>query len=433
MRRLRKHLRQSQKKFMANKTIEQNIPEHWQLKKLNDLGMTYSGLRGKSKLDFGTGSRFITYMNVFSNSKIDLNKFDLVSVNDNENQNKVKCGDIFFTISSETPEEVGMSSVLLDQADYYLNSFCFGYRLNDFNDLTPQYARYLFRGNDFRAQIVKMAQGSTRFNLSKERVLNLNVALPSLKEQQKIAGILETVDADIEETKSVIKATEKLKKGLMQDLFTRGIGHTKFKQTELGEIPDSWSICPLNSIATVVDSLHKTPKFAEEGYSMVRVSDIKTGNLNLSTALRVPEEVYKEFTSNYIPKKGDLVLSRVGSYGVVSYVATEEKFCMGQNTVVINCDLDSKYVYFALNSDLVKNQIENQVAGSGYKSLSLKSIRELKVPVPVNGEEIRISEILSSVDEKVAVNKKILAKQTELKKGLMQDLLSGIKRVSLYE
>src|SRR3990167_2275381 len=120
--------------MIKNNFIQKNIPEGWNSIRVGDLGFVYSGLRSKSKSDFGQGSPFITYMNIFSNSKIDKNRFDLVNVGAGENQSKVKYGDVFFTVSSETPEEVGMSSVLLDEVDnYYLNSFCFGFRLNDFN------------------------------------------------------------------------------------------------------------------------------------------------------------------------------------------------------------------------------------------------------------------------------------------------------------
>src|SRR3990167_9922914 len=235
--------------MIKNNFIQKNIPEGWNSIRVGDLGFVYSGLRSKSKTDFGQGAPFITYMNVFKNSKIDINKFDLVKVEDGENQNKVMYGDIFFTVSSETPEEVGMSSVLLDKIDsYYLNSFCFGFSLKNLNDLLPQYARYLFRGQDFRSKIHKMAQGSTRFNLSKERVLSLDIVLPPITEQKKIAEILETVDDDITKTQKVIDTTEKLKRGLMQQLFTRGIGHTKFKQTKVGEIPEEWEIVLLGDV-----------------------------------------------------------------------------------------------------------------------------------------------------------------------------------------
>ena len=88
-----------------------------------------------------------------------------------------------------------------------------------------------------------------------------------------------------------------------------------YKQTEVGVIPEDWNVFELKDTARVVDSLHQTPSFTEDGYPMVRVADIKTGNLNLKSTLKVCENVFSEFTRNYKPKRGDIVLSRVGSYG----------------------------------------------------------------------------------------------------------------------
>ena len=126
----------------------------------------------------------------------------------------------FFTTSSETPNEVGMSSVLLDKIENtYLNSFCFGYRFN-FDKLNPYFARYYFRSLKFRKKIYKLAQGITRFNISKNEVMKLKFKLPPLKEQQKIAKVLSTADKEIELLKNELKELKKQKKALMQKLLT---------------------------------------------------------------------------------------------------------------------------------------------------------------------------------------------------------------------
>ena len=118
---------------------------------LGELGFTYAGLSGKTQKDFGRGKPFIPFMNIMSNGKIDPKFMGLVEVTQNERQNAVQKGDLFFTTSSETPEEVGMTSVLLEEiGECYLNSFCFGFRLYNFEDLQPEFAPYLFRGNEVR-------------------------------------------------------------------------------------------------------------------------------------------------------------------------------------------------------------------------------------------------------------------------------------------
>ncbi len=165
--------------------------DEWQTITLDKLGCTYGGLSGKAGKDFGWGSKFIPYTNIFNNYQIDVEDLGLVNIGPTEQQSLVKFGDILFTTSSETPEEVGMASVLLDSIEnLYLNSFCFGYRLHNFNSLLPEYAMYLLRAPEIRTQMMQLAQGSTRFNISKTKVMRFRVRLPSLDEQRSIVKVL---------------------------------------------------------------------------------------------------------------------------------------------------------------------------------------------------------------------------------------------------
>ncbi len=193
----------------------------WKEFMFGSLGKSFSGLNGKSKNDFGEGGPFINYMNVFSNSKIDPSKVDYVRIGENENQNLVKYGDILITGSSETPQEVGMASVVLDVLEgYYLNSFCFGFRLNDFYTLLPEYARFLMRGEEVRKFMFKHAQGSTRFNLSKTTVKEkLKIVLPTLPEQKEIAQKLDFMEKNISVFESKISCSKALHKSLINQIF----------------------------------------------------------------------------------------------------------------------------------------------------------------------------------------------------------------------
>lgn len=198
-----------------------NFDEKWREYNLGELGETYTGLSGKSKKDFGSGKNYIPYINIFKNSCIDICSFELVSIRDGEKQNKARFGDIFFTTSSETPDEVGMSSVLLDHVEeLYLNSFCFGFRLNSFDILRPEYARYYFRSEHIRKKISILGQGATRYNLSKKQLMKLTLKLPSIDEQTKIASMLSIADQEIGSLKKQINQLKQEKKALMQQLLT---------------------------------------------------------------------------------------------------------------------------------------------------------------------------------------------------------------------
>ncbi|SHE99761.1 type I restriction enzyme, S subunit [Psychroflexus salarius] len=192
----------------------------WEEKKLGEIGNTYSGLSGKKKDDFGEGYKYIQYKQIFDNSKIDILECGEVSINESEKQNKVEFGDIFFTVSSETPDEIATASVFLSSVEetIYLNSFCFGYRL-DKNIISPFYARYLFRSHSFRKKIIPLAQGSTRFNISKSNFIKLKTKLPTLKEQTKIANFLSSIDQKITHTQAQLEQTQSFKKGLLQKMF----------------------------------------------------------------------------------------------------------------------------------------------------------------------------------------------------------------------
>ncbi|MCR5862686.1 hypothetical protein LRS05_11255 [Flavobacterium sp. J372] len=135
---------------------------------MGEIGQPFNGLSGKTKDNFGKGKPYIQYKQIFDSSKVQIENCGLVEIIENESQNSVKYGDAFFTISSETPYEIGMSSVLLEEVnEMYLNSFCFGFRAFSLQILNPLFASYLFRNSVFRKQIVRLAQGSTRYNISK--------------------------------------------------------------------------------------------------------------------------------------------------------------------------------------------------------------------------------------------------------------------------
>lgn len=200
-------------------TIGKEFPK-WQKKQLGKIGETYNGLTGKTKEDFGEGKPYIQYKQIFDNTKIDVSKFDFVGINENENQNRAKYGDVFFTTSSETPLEIGYSSVLLDEIEeLYLNSFCFGYRINSFKELSPLFAQYLFRSPIFRKEVIKLGQGSTRYNMSKVELMKIDILLPCEKEQEKISSFMATIDDKIFRTINQIQQTQEWKKGLLQRMF----------------------------------------------------------------------------------------------------------------------------------------------------------------------------------------------------------------------
>ncbi|MBA6153103.1 restriction endonuclease subunit S [Gelidibacter maritimus] len=216
------------KKAMLTKMFPQNgasVPEirfkgfdgEWKSFQLGNIGSTFTGLSGKTKDDFGKGTaHYIPYTNVFNNEITDKNQLEKIEIDDT--QNSVQYGDILFTTSSETPEEVGMSSVWLENdKNVYLNSFCFGYRFKIKVD--SHYAAYYMRSQFFRENMKILAQGISRFNISKTKVMEIDILLPSENEQFKIGRYFTNLDELIAGHTMQLKKLNNIKKACLNKLF----------------------------------------------------------------------------------------------------------------------------------------------------------------------------------------------------------------------
>ena len=195
----------------------EGFTDPWEQRKLGNCGTTYGGLTGKTKEDFGHGNaRFIPYTNVFDNPLTDTKRLEAVEIDSSQNQ--VAYGDVFFTVSSETPDEVGMSSVWLsDQEDVYLNSFCFGYRQDSTFD--PHYLAYMLRSSSVRSNLTLLAQGISRFNISKNKVMELSVPVPSAVEQKQLGQYFTKLDNLITLHQRKLELLRNIKKSLLDRMF----------------------------------------------------------------------------------------------------------------------------------------------------------------------------------------------------------------------
>ncbi|TLQ17872.1 restriction endonuclease subunit S [Lentilactobacillus parafarraginis] len=189
----------------------------WEQRKLGKMGYTFTGLSGKTKEDFGHGNaKFVTYMNVFSSPVSNSEMVENVEVDSKQHQ--VEYGDVFFTTSSETPQEVGMSSVWLETAEnIYLNSFCFGY--HPMVEFDPYYLAFMLRSPVIRKKFMLLAQGISRYNISKNKVMEMLVPVPEIVEQQKIGSFFKQLDDTITLHQRKLEKLQELKKGYLQKMF----------------------------------------------------------------------------------------------------------------------------------------------------------------------------------------------------------------------
>lgn len=405
--------------------------KEWKTIRLGDLGFAYGGLTGKSSKDFGSGKPYITYRQVFNNTSSDPLSFEKVLIGEDE-QNIVEYGDILFTTSSETFHEVGMSSVYLNrEVKPYLNSFCFGFRPNSFDYLLPEFANYYLRGDDFRRKVFPLAQGSTRFNLSKKYFLTLEITLPSLSEQNKIVSILKSVDDVIELLSSKLIKLKDLKKATMVSLLTRGLGHKVYKKGISGEIPSSWDIKRLDDVAKRGSGHTPNKQFPEYwngGIKWVSLADSsKLDNRTINETDKNISALGIENSSAVLHPKGTVILSRDAGVGKSAILA--DQMAVSQHFMAWVCggSLNNYYLYFYLQ--FMKPIFESVAIGNTIKTIGLPYFKALKIPVPPIAEQIKIVEILNSQEDNIALLGVKLNKLQNLKFALMQDLLTGKVRV----
>ena len=411
------------------------IPVEWDISRMESIGSTYGGLSGKTKDDFEDGNEnFVSYRQIFNNPLLKNEDFEMVRIFEKENQNEVKYGDVLFTTSSETPNEVAMSSVFLIEGakKHFLNSFSFGYRWNQLEIIDPKYYGYYFRGEYFRRLTFKLAQGSTRYNISKNKLVEELIHVPPLNEQQKIAEILSTVDEQIEQTDQLIEKTKELKKGIVQHLLKKGIGHTEYKQSKLGEIPRGWKIKKISEIASV--NPENIPTSTPDS-SMIKYIDIESVNNGRLSGFK--QLFFKDAPSRAkrIVKKNDIILSTVRPYlkafAKVNIDDTNLICSTGFAVIRVDKHIDSEFIYQFIFTDLFLEQLLREMRGSSYPAVNSSDVSSALCVVPPLEEQQKIAEILSSIDEEIDGYQKEKAKYEELKKGLMQQLHTDKKRVKV--
>ncbi|MBI6117864.1 restriction endonuclease subunit S [Salegentibacter maritimus] len=291
-------------------------------------------------------------------------------------------------------------------------------------------------------RLVNTSVGSTVQSLRKPIIQNLKIPLPPLSEQQKIADILSTVDEKIEVIDQQITATEEFKKGLMQRLLTKGIGHTEFKDSPIGKIPRSWEVKKLiDSDLELEDgdrgnNYPKSKDFKDSGYCLfLSAKNVTKEGLKFSTTQFINKEKDSKLRKGKL-KVNDLVITTRGS---VANIGLYDDDSIYQN-VRINSGMaiirdgkktyDIQFLYYFFKSDSMNLQIESLVSGSAQPQLTIKGLKSLKIPVLSKGEQEEIAEILSNIDSKLNIQHSKLKSYQQLKKALMQQLLTGKVRVN---
>ena len=390
--------------------------EPWEQRRLGNLGTTFTGLSGKAKQDFGHGeAQFVTYMNVYTNPISKLNMTEHVEI-DNR-QNKVQFGDIFFTTSSETPEEVGMSSVWLDNSDNtYLNSFCFGFRPK--TSLSPYYMAYMLRSAGVREKIIFLAQGISRYNISKNRMMNIEVPLPTLNEQEKIGAFFKSVDALIFLHQRKHDFLQELKRGMLQVMFPQK--GEKVPKVRFPGFTSPWEQRKLGELGEIMTgstpSTSNSEYYSEDGIPWVTPTDINSQTIS-DTPRKLSEEGMK--VGRVVPAN-TILCTCIASIGKNALLTVKGSF-----NQQINCLTPNEYndAYFLLTESVFWSNIMKRMAAAGTMQIVNKTeFSELTTTVPKIEEQKKIGQYFRALDHLITLHQRKLEQLREMKKGLLQKM-----------
>jgi type I restriction enzyme S subunit len=420
------------------------IPEEWETKILGEFFEFKNGLN-KEKEFFGYGTPIINYMDVNKKGSLMLDDINgKVSLSESEIQRfNIKKGDVFFTRTSETIDEIAYSTVLVeDVKDGVFSGFVLRARPRKLGELDINFTKYCFSTYIARKEIMSKSTFTTRALTNGRFLSEVNLLIPPLPEQHKIAKILSTWDKAIALQDRLIKQKQTLKKGLMQVLLT---GKKRFPGFE-----EEWSTPIINEVFNFI----KTTSFsrAQLNYSdknqiyYIHYGDIHSKYKKPILDLEETQEIPKLNSDIKLPnsiqylKNGDVIIADASEdyNGVGKAIelqnVNEKKVISGLHTFALRDKKDlttSGFRAYIFKNPLVKKALKTIATGSKVYGISKGNVQKFQIVLPSIEEQKKIASVLSNFDteiEKLITHKESLIQQ---KQGLMQQLLSGEKRVKI--
>ena len=329
-------------------------------------------------------------------------------------------------------------SVRAPVGDVNINNIeaCIGRGLGAIRASSNSNYKYLYYSiQKYNNQLKKASQGSTFEAINSNDLKGLKLLIPHIDEQEKIALILSTVDKQIDNVDALIEKNKELKKGLMQTLLIKGIGHTKFKKTEIGEIPEEWELESMNKIVTSTQLGTNTLGKENEKIPMLKMGNLTIGGFDFNKLEYISEEEL-EMNKEYILSNGDFLFNTRNTLELVGKSAVWnsqiDKAIFNSNIMRIKyCSkINDFYMGCYFSSDIGWKQLKSISTGTtSVAAIYTKDLMKIKVIIPSIGEQEKIVSILLEVDKKIEEYENKKQKLEELKKGLMQQLLTGKIRV----
>ncbi|QEA53686.1 restriction endonuclease subunit S [Loigolactobacillus coryniformis] len=388
----------------------------WEERKLGDVGNTFTGLTGKTKEDFGHGSaKFVTYVNVFQNPIATLDQLDAIEID--EKQNQVQKGDIFFTTSSETPEEVGMSSVWThDTENVYLNSFTFGYRPRVSFDLN--YMASMLRSPSIRKKITFLAQGISRYNISKTKMLEIEIPTPTLSEQEKIGSFFKELDDTIALHQRKLDLLKEQKKGYLQKMFPKN--GAKVPELRFAGFADDWEQRRLKDVTDYFNGKAQEDNVLDDGlYELITLKSVSSDGVLQSSGKYVND------ATDFL-QEGTLIMTlseqNIGAVGMTTIIPTSNYYVLNQRVAELRPN--STVVAGFLTKQINRNQnyFEIRSAGTKVQNISKGNVENFTFEIPNVDEQEKIGAFFKQLDDTITLHQHKLDLLKEQKKGFLQKM-----------
>jgi len=423
-------------------TVIRSLPEDWKVVKLGDIGKFQYGYTETATLK-PVGPKFLRITDISDEGVINWATVPYCTIDEtNFKKYELREGDILIARIGAT---TGKTCIIKNPPQSVFASYLIRF-FPKIELANPSFIYYFTKNDLYWQQINAIKEGKLKKGVSVSLLKNLLVPLPPLPEQKKIAHVLSTIQEAKEKTEAVIKAVKELKKSLMKYLFTYGpvpfneAENVKLKETEIGLIPEDWEVVKLGELTTnIVDCLHsKKPARVEKGKILLQVYNIdKNGNLDLSNLYLISEKDFLEWSRRIKPRKGDIIISKVGRVGAIAHVDTDREFAIGRNLVVIRPDHNKVFSlflkHFMLSPSFRKEVKRLTHVGTIHKSLHVKQVPNILVPLPPLPVQQKIASILSAVDEKIEKEENKKRALEGLFKTMLHNLMTGKVRVKDLE
>ena len=381
----------------------------WEQRKLGEVGQTYTGLAGKTKEDFGHGqARFVTYMNVFSNPISNPDMTEPIEVD--PSQNEVEIGDVFFTTSSETPEEVGMSSVLLEKrGKTYLNSFCFGFRPTEKFD--NYFLAYMLRSEPTRGKIILLAQGISRYNISKNKVMEIAVSVPSLGEQRYIGQYFCHLDHLITLHQRKYSRLCNIKKSMLERMFPKE--GASVPEIRFAGFTDAWEQREFGEIVVRSSEMSSDCLLPRVEYEDI-ISGI--GLLNKDITKKPSNK------TGLIFYEGDVLYGKLRPYLKNWLIPSFQGIAVGDFWVLRPQNTDSSFVYRLIQTQQF-DEVANQSVGTKMPRADWKLVSKACFYVPTTmHEQEQLGAFFRHLDHLITLHQRELERLQNIKKACLEKM-----------